>query len=260
MKRIRIMGLCLVAVFAFSALVAASASAMEVRPTYKTCIKVKETGKFNLKNCTGASKGGKKEGDYELAAWNAGKSVKFTGKNGVSTLTSYIKGFGIVGAVSCKSAKDVGAETGPSSSEVVAEFKTCTSSGEKCASPGQKAGTIKTDKLVGLLGLNGAKEGQIIEKVSGAGPGGQSAEFSCGEEHISTTGSVDAEQTKNLTEASKESGTVFAVNAGGENVINSEEEEAGTQVLLTEVTGVGTFESGENTTSALKGEVQEVEA
>lgn len=89
MKRIRIVGLCLVAVFALSA-VAVSAASAETAPTYKVCAKVKETGKFNDKKCSVASKGGKKEGDYELSEWSAAKKKAFTGKNGVSTLFSYI--------------------------------------------------------------------------------------------------------------------------------------------------------------------------
>jgi hypothetical protein len=69
MKSIKIAGLCLVAVLAFSALAAASASAAE--PTFKVCAKAakepkgsahKYSGSFKDKGCTEAEAGGK----YEL--------------------------------------------------------------------------------------------------------------------------------------------------------------------------------------------------
>jgi hypothetical protein len=250
MKRIRIVGLCLVAVFAMSAVVASSASAI---PTYKVCKKAspKGSGKFNTKTCTGESKGGKKEGGYELGAWNEGKEKepKIKDSNGVSTLTSYIKGVGIVGAVSCTKAKGEGHVTGPSNGNVTVTFEKCTSSGESCASPGEKAGKIKTNALATELAELSPTE--VVTRVGTVGK--VSAEFSCGTEKVVTTGIADGVVTGDVGTFAKESTQTFSVNAGGEQVNTVDGD-----VLLTEVVGVGDFESGENTTAKVKGEEMEI--
>jgi hypothetical protein len=252
MKRIRIVGLCLVAVFAMSALVASSASA--ATPTYKVCKKaaVKEKGTFNNKTCTIASKGGKKEGGYEIGAWNEGKEKepKFKDTNGVSTLTSYIKGFGIVGAVSCTKAKGEGKITGPSNGNVTVTFEKCTSSGESCASAGEKAGKIKTSLLATELAELSPTE--VVTRVGEVGK--VSASFSCGAEKVITTGIADGVITGDVGNIAKESTQTFSVNAGGEQVNTVDGD-----VLLTEVVGTGNFESGENTTAKVKGEEMEIE-
>jgi hypothetical protein len=261
MKRIKIMGLCLVAVCAFSAAAVASASAAEM-PVFRVCKKAvpKETGKFNTKTCTGESKGGKKEGDYELGAWNEGKEKepKTKGTNGASTLTSYIKGFGIVGAVTCSKAKSAGHITGSDTETVVVTFEKCTSSGEVCTSAGApKSGDIVTKLLTGLLILISASPVEVGVNIAGSPT---SAEFACGAEKISTTGSVDGVLTGNVGKFGKETTSTFAVNGGGENVVSNEEGGTpGESVLLTEVVGVGNFESGENTTSKTKGEEMLIE-
>jgi hypothetical protein len=253
MKRIRIAGLCLVAVFAMSAVAVSSASAL---PTYQVCKKaaVKEHGTFNNKNCTGASKGGKKEGDYELGAWNQGKeaSPKTKNTNGTSTLTSYIKGFGIVGAVTCTKAKGEGRITGPSTGNVTVTFEKCTSSGESCASAGESAGKIKTALLTTTLAENEEKTAVIIRVGEAGAP---SASFSCGAEKVVTTGTADGVDTGNVNTFSKDATNTFSVNAGGEQVNTVDGD-----VLLTEVVGTGTFESGENTTASVKGEEMEIAA
>ena len=251
MKRIRIAGLCLVAVFAMSALVASSASAT---PTYKVCKKaaVKEHGTFNTKTCTGVSKGGKKEGDYELGAWNEGKEKepKFKDANGASTLTSYIKGFGIVGAVTCTKAKGEGHITGASNGNVTVTFEKCSSSGESCASAGEKPGKIKTEELATELAELSPTE--VVTRVGTTGD--VSAAFSCGAEKVVTTGIADGVVTGDIGAFAKESTQTFSVNAGGEQVNTVDGD-----VLLTEVVGVGSFESGENTTAKVKGEEMEIE-
>src|ERR1700728_523452 len=214
MKRIRIAGLCLVAVFALSAAVASSASAAEM-PSFKVCKKVaKGTGKFGAKTCTGAV--GK--GAYELGAWNEGKeaSPKLKGKNGVSTLTSYIKGFGIVGSVTCTKAKSEGHITSSDEETVVVTFEKCESSKEVCTSPGGKKGDIVTKTLTGLLILISAEPVSVGVLIKGSPI---SAEFACGAEKVSTVGSVDGVLTGNVGKIGKETTSTFAVNAGGENVV-----------------------------------------
>ena len=80
MKRFTIVGICLVAVLALSAMVAGSASA--AFPEYKTCIKaaVKNTGNYSEKTCSTASKVAG-TGKYERAEWDKGKKTSTKGKN-----------------------------------------------------------------------------------------------------------------------------------------------------------------------------------
>jgi hypothetical protein len=262
MRRIRIVGICLVAAFAVGAVVAASASAAP-RPTYKTCFKVspKGSGRFDNKECTKESKGGKMEGDYELGEWNQGKeaSPKVKGTNGIFTLTSYIKGIRIVGSISCTKGKWVGNVTGPSQSTVTATLEKCTTSGEVCTSKGAKTGDIVTNPLSATLILIGKEPVRVGVLIKAAAEGGALAEFSCGAESIRWFGSVDGEESENVGKVSKQATSTFAVNAGGEQVVNSEEGGTkGEDVLLLESLGVGTFETGLNFVARLKGEEMEV--
>jgi len=278
MKRIRIVGLCLVAVFALSAIVASAASA-ETAPTYKVCAKVKETGKFNDKNCSVASKGGKKEGDYELAEWSSAKKKAFTGKNGVSTLLSYIPekesefwtGGTVAGTVVCKNAKSVGELTGPKTATTTVTFASCTSEGKKCTSAGApKAGDIVTKKLSTVLGFD--EGGQVVTLVEGGGEGvNNQAEFNCEGLAVETNGSLLGVDTGNLNKIEKSYTTTFAVNAkSGQEVVfagvpNESELVWGPgtgaiHVLKTHATPPGvSIPSGEKTTSVNKGEALEIE-
>ncbi len=103
MKRMRILGLALVAVFALVAITAGAASA---KPQWKACIKTepKNTGNFTDKNCSingpvGTSK-------YELVA-GIGKGKGFKGKGGEASLHNVIPGKGDI-KVTCASFKDKG--------------------------------------------------------------------------------------------------------------------------------------------------------
>src|SRR5437868_10712397 len=78
MRRIRILGLAVFAVFAFGAVTAMSASAVE--PGWFECAKNKESGKLE-KGC--AKEGGK--GGYEIKS-GVGKNKPFKGKGGPAVL------------------------------------------------------------------------------------------------------------------------------------------------------------------------------
>ena len=272
MKRIRIVGLCLVAVFAMSAVVVASASA---KPTFKTCIKAEKngnkeypTGEFTDKNCS--IKGTTLTNKYKLGEWNQGKKVTLKGKNGVSTLDSYIPakpaepwtGGTVVGVVTCKSAKSVGNVTGPSTTEVTVEFKSCTSEGKKCTSTspvGPKEGVIVTKLLESTLEGNGA--GKAVSKV-GAKGGGNSAEFSCEGLEVKTTGAILGTNSGDVNTFSKSGTTTFSVNVeGGQEPVFDAENPATPNFLLSTITPPGvTLPSGELTTSVQKGENMEIQA
>ncbi len=274
MKLIRIVGLCLAAVFALSAVAATSASA--AAPEYKVCAKAAKsgktyTGKYNNKTCSEVNAKG--EGKYELESWEAAKKKEFKGKNGVSTLDSYIpasesepwKGGTVVGDVTCKSGKSVGDITGPKTSTVTVEFKTCTSEGKKCTSPGAKTGSIVTKKLTSTLGYidEGKAVGSLVE--AGAGGGDPSAEFTCEGLGILTTGSVIGVNSVNVNTVSKAATQTFAVNKnGGQEVVFGEFPEGITgpaHFLLSYITpDEVTLPSGEDTTSTLTGEAMEIYA
>jgi hypothetical protein len=279
MRRIKMMGLCLVAAVALTAVAVSSASA--ALPEYKVCAKTakvekKFTGKYTDKNCTVAASEKEieegKHNKYELSGWEAAKKKGFKGKNGVSTLDSYIPesesepwtGGTVVGVVSCKSGKSVGEITGPKTSTVQVEFKTCTSEGKKCTSVGEsKAGVIKTKQLTATLGyISGGGVGSDVE----AADHGLSAEFNCEGLEIKTVGSVIGVNSGNVNEINKTSVQTFNVNAkGGQEKVFGEFPEnpitGPAHFLISSITPPGVeLPSGEKTTSTLKGEALEIAA
>jgi len=116
MKRTRIVGMCLVAVFALSALVASSASAAP--PEYKTCIKAKVAsvdGEFTTKTCAGAPVAASATTKYKLAEWNEGKKKFGTKGSGTNPINKQIVPSlkAVVADVECSKEKSAGLLTGP---------------------------------------------------------------------------------------------------------------------------------------------------
>src|ERR1039457_5069180 len=135
MKRSGMIGLCFFAVFAFSALGATSALAYSDNdtgfiPTYKECKKVaKGTGTWSDAKCS--KLGGTKT--YAAANWTSRtKVIKST--SGASTLSSYIKGTGVVGTVTCTKSKDTENIVGPDDNTATVTFEKCKSAGKNCTS------------------------------------------------------------------------------------------------------------------------------
>jgi hypothetical protein len=257
-NRIRIMGLCLIAMLAACAV--AATTALAAQPEFRVCAKAakegkKYLGKYSNKTCSEESVKG--EGKYELDPWTAAKKKTFKSKGGASNLYSYVKGFGVVGQVTCASSKGAGEITGPRESNATLEFSKCTSSGESCASAGAKAGTIRTTTMRKRLLLLHYNTGYVVVAVTSGEP---FAEFSCGAEKVKTTGSVVGEVTGDINTVSKTSTESFTVNADDEQAIQEIEEEPEVQhVLVTEVVGVGTFESGIQTSDTVEGEALEIQ-
>jgi hypothetical protein len=260
MKRIRIVGLCLVAMFAMSAVAAASASAES--PEYKTCIK-KVGGTLNKITCA-ESKGLKGEGGFAVGEWNQGKTRKFTGKNGVSTLDSYIPeneaepwtGGTIVGTVVCKNATNKGEVTGPKTGAVTVTFKGCVSEGKKCLSKGQKPGTIVTNPLLTELGNTSEGVGVNVFNAENV-----SAEFECEGQKVVTHGSVIGIESGNIGKFSKTSVQTFAVNekGGQQEPFGEFGGKVGLHILVSLLTPPGVeLPGGEKTTATLKGENMEI--
>jgi hypothetical protein len=271
MKRIRIAGLCLVAVFALSAVVAASASAATM-PTYKVCKKLSKVegkyhGKYSVKTCaTEATTKEQEEGKknkYELGEWNEGKEAapKFKDANGKSVLKLYVPGLGVVGTTECAKAKGTGTIIGPSEGSVTVTFEKCTSSGEVCTSDqvGEKTGDITTSLLTALLILVSKSPVVVASRVFPMPPATTSATFKCGKTTVETVGAADGEDVGNVGKIAKESTQIFATDTEGEALINDEEGGTpGEDTLYSTVSGVGTLPSGEETTATLKGEEMEI--
>jgi hypothetical protein len=280
MKRMRILGLALVAVFALAAMTAAGASAS--KPVWKFCAKAAKvgkttpTGEFSDKNCSVAAPGGK----YQLEA-GIGKGKGFKGKGGEATLHNVVPGKGDIKVI-CKSFKDAGSVVAPSGvTKVTSVFSKCTSLGAPCTS-GKKKETIETSSLTGELGyLDKAHTAAGESLTSEAAPGsGFLAQFECeGLAKVRVHGAVIGSLSP-FGSISKESTTTFSVGPflgelapGYTPVTNDPAFEEGAEpvgVLLTELQNEqpgeesGKFEpegglpSGQEGSAANKGEALEV--
>ncbi len=161
MNRIKLAGLCLVAMAALSALVATSAWA--TAPEYGRCLKVvKEAsgyhGGYTDSKCTKASAG--KTGKYE---WNPGAAkAKFTSTGGIGVLTT-VGGSG----VECKAESSNGEFVPGNNKEeagVVVRFTGCKSLDTPCDTPGAKSGELVTNELEGIVGWeNKARKKTALE-------------------------------------------------------------------------------------------------
>jgi hypothetical protein len=162
MKRIRIMGLCLIAVFAFSAMVATAAQAAEVGE----CVKAAKVGKgyagnYTDKNCTVVS--GTKTGKYNWSPGVTPANAKFTAKTKLATLAS------VAGTISCKASTTKGEWTGTKTNHEVITFTGCTLSvGPGCQSleEAEGSGTIKSFEDTTLIG-HGEKGPGGLEPAEG---------------------------------------------------------------------------------------------
>jgi hypothetical protein len=275
MKRMRILGCALVAVFALGVLTAASAFAEEKSPppTWYECAKVK--GAKLEKGC--GKEGGK--GGYELKAGiGKGKTVK--GKGGKAVLHNVIPGKGDI-KVECASFKDELKIALPNLVYgVKSTFSKCKSLGVPCQNEGGKKETIVTETLAGELGYL-SSSGPVVgadlanEKTPGAG---YLAQFECtGVAKVRVHGSVIGEQKGDVNKFSKTSENIYSVgpylgelSPGYTPLVNQPEFEGGSaDILLTELNGPetgnkwepsGGLPSGQEGTAVNKGEELEVKA
>ena len=195
MKRMRILGLALVAAFAFAALVGAgSASAT---PGWYECHKAgatekvegKYVGEYVDKLCTEkATEAQKTEGKHNkyslIPGLGKGKAAKTKSEESVLIVTVPATGKGKLpgggtAEVKCTSSKGSISPFLPNGVKVKTEFKGCTALGSPCAS-GTKKGTIVTNELAGELGdLKGGGVGTVLGAA--AGPASPLAVFTCTE-------------------------------------------------------------------------------
>jgi hypothetical protein len=246
MNRIATVGVCLVAVLALAAV--AASSALAAQPEYFTCAKAKG-GKYG-KGCASFKEGGKGEGSgFARAAVKT--PSKFTDKSGLSVLTAYVPGTGIVGEVKCAKATSKGAIISSTQAEDTITLEKCESSASTCTSTqvGEKPGDIKTDVLLSTLVATAEAKSGVGVTVE-AKSGGELAEFDCGTTKFETAGAVTGEESENVEVARKTWGNVFEVNAEGEPTIATG---GSRSTLLTTISGTGTLPSGENADDVISG-------
>jgi hypothetical protein len=160
MKRMRVVGLCLVAVFAISAITASAASAA-ASPEFGRC-KAKAGGKFKNSGCTLLAKSATEE-KFE---WEKSLAKnKFKAKQKAETLATLETVGGT--KITCTSEENSGAEYNlpKKVSKIVAEFSGCETSKIPCNSVGEPSGKITTHSLAGTLGVEKlfVKEGKVEE-------------------------------------------------------------------------------------------------
>jgi hypothetical protein len=255
MKRMKIMGLCLIAVFSMVVVVASSASAA---PTYYECAKAAKVGKTytgNSNNNTCTESNAKGEGKYNLQP-GRGKDKAFKGKGGAATLHTPAVG----GEVKCGASKDEGfiSSSFTGQEKVKVTFTKCTSLGKNCSSAGGKKGEIKTNPLEGALGYISTSGKKVGVSLKGEG-GADSADFNCEGLVIETKGAVIGEITGDINAINASSTDAFTVTGGGVQSI-TKFEGGPTEVLESLINGSGPFESGEATTTTNKGEKLEIKA
>ncbi len=160
MRRIRIVGLCLVAIFAMSAIASATASA--AAPEFGQCLKkkVKSLPGYTSSKCTVEATEVSK-GTYEWVPGAKAGENTFTTKGGLATLLT-VKGE----SVTCESEESSGEYTvGGNNKEetTTVKFKGCKSSGLSCTTVGAAAGELITKPLVGIVGFE--KEPKVADKT-----------------------------------------------------------------------------------------------
>ncbi len=210
MKRIRIVGACLVAVFAFSAVVVSAASASSFAPEFAKCVTSAKTAKgsthkyeghFNNKACSEPGTEAEGHGKYELAS---AVGTEFTGKS-KKTVLHVVGANGKAEVITCKKDTIKGIVAASNRVSVTITFEGCTN--EKKESCGT-AGKIESSSghPIFLEYLNEA------ETEYGAYSPSPMSSFSCGSESFELEGGLVGTATAN----GKDVTIAYAVNGSGE--------------------------------------------
>jgi len=215
MRRIRIAGLCLVAVFVMGAVFAGAASA--ANPEYGRCIKegAKKLNNYTTSKCTvlaseapGTEAEKLAKGNY---VWNAGPGPKpnFTAALKPTTIATLETKAGT--KVTCTGLTAKGKYTGLTTVTVTqTDFTSCESGGIKCNTTGAGTGVIKVKELEGELGIDSKgspstkdKIGNVLWPAGGtATSGSEFVEFACGGLTVKVKNSVISPVTSNAMKLS----------------------------------------------------------
>jgi hypothetical protein len=172
MKRINIVGLCVMAVFAMGAVLAASALAEEF-PGLGRCVEVaKGTGKYTSSNCLNKDTDADENFEWE---GGPGANSAFTSTGGLVELEAIDKE-----KIDCNKEIDSGTYIGESEAESVTVFQGCASisTATPCQSVG-KSSEIETEVLRSTYGIIKAPAtvGTLVEPKP---PGTELIKFECG--------------------------------------------------------------------------------
>jgi hypothetical protein len=179
----RVVGLCLVAVFAMMAVAASSAFASA--PEFGRCV-AKAGGKFQDSGCKKASIPGKEKFEWEPGVVKSHFSSKL--KEGTPTLET-----ANLTKITCTAESGEGEITGSKTvGNVTAKFNGCQTS--KLACQNGAAEEINTSKLTGEVGIEKLGEthekDKLAESLAPESPATTDAEFECAGLKIVVTGTV----------------------------------------------------------------------
>jgi hypothetical protein len=198
MRHLRMVGVCLVAVFAMTAIAATSASAL---PEFGQCyVQAKHEGKYATNNCTTKAKvvNTKPTGGFEWRKANEVANRKFTGVGGagvlVTTLIACVRGDQEINP-SCEKGVEKEARLGPIKVEcetenaggevsvkgeiknVVVKFHNCKFGGSSCSNAAE--GEIVVNVLKGKLGYISKAKKEVGIQLNPVAAKGEFAKFTC---------------------------------------------------------------------------------
>jgi hypothetical protein len=185
MKRIGVVGLCLAAVFAMSAIVVSSASA--AAPEYGRCLKAEKIGKvynggYTNSSCTTASES--KTGKYEWFPGVIKNKMTTSGGKGILETVGHLE-------VVCATETSVGEFSGTKEvKNTVVTFKGCEVAGTKCSTTGAGDGELVTKPLEGIIGFENKAAKKTAFDLYPAGKTGLFIEFACSSLTVAVQGSV----------------------------------------------------------------------
>lgn len=208
MKRLEIIGLCLIATLAGGGAAAASATAQQ--PEYRACVKVaknpatrKDTGGYNNATCTEPNAAG--EGKYTLQALVT--PYLFEGSAGKATTLYYrTPGAGLAWEVECKKLRDTGVITSATEGTVNMTLESCKATDK---AGGKAKPTACPSNLATTL------ESVLVDTLPGDKPGvvlypGFAKPFECAGV---TFGPTSGAEVGSVEDTGKGLACVFAVNA-----------------------------------------------
>ncbi len=229
-RRIRIVGLCLIAVFVLGAVVATTAQAgIELGK----CEKVSKIGKgehafkgrYKSKICSKAEEATPEEiglgGLTNKYEWHpgAGGNGLFTAKGKIATLSTAGR------VIECKTTSATGAIRGAGTVEATFKFNKCAqpkNAGKKCHTKGKESEEIVSDKVLGKLGEGPSKE-PLIQFAHQHGGSQEPAEpwvvFECEEKTFTVTGSLAGKSTQAPNEMTKKAGIEFTETVGEQGLV-----------------------------------------
>jgi hypothetical protein len=238
MKRFTVVGLCLAAVLAFTAMAVSSASAF---PEYKACVKIaknattkKYEGKYSVKTCateaSGTEQSEGKKNKYERKAYNLGKSATpaFKGKNkgdpknnlvdptcpsgqfnatthkcNTETKATASEPADIAGTTECTKEAVAGTLTSSTNSSWKTTYQKCKALETPCNTKNEKAGVIVTKQLESTLVFLNPTSTEPGLRVKGLGEKGELAQYEClgGVLNVEVFGEALAKQSGNTESA-----------------------------------------------------------